>query len=431
MFGGSGSTGMSSPEWTSKMVIVALLITFFTPLFFTLFVPTIADETEDPYADQIAELEEQYYLSTGKKPTATTEVWGLKGIYTPFNGVKYSYSDDGWLYSDIIGTTTEDAYSPYQYSASNPDSYSTTDYKVMRMSNGLYYYIKAPSNDAGAIKVATQILEDHDNNPKTPPVFRGKYDYSDATLYTAVTMDWQHPSTIFFTTSDRHEVNGHYYYSYTGYRYSFSPLREFGMNINGNITQIQPNSTSLNLIWYKYATNNGIAGQLAINSQDQSVSYLSASDIVRNYNAEVYSSTFDMVFGAGITMHLTIRLDPYILSNASEPMSVEQCFNAGYWSVIVSSDAVASSSIQDSSYDFSLDNIFDTLKNLFTFKITEKYDIPGWEGILASLLITMPLYAVLIAVCLSNYYLLILVALLGVIQMIASGLQSVGNWWPF
>ena len=417
---GGGSTGMSSPEWTSKMVIVALLITFFTPLFFTLFVPTIADETEDPYAEQISELEEQYYLATGKKPTATTEVWGLKGIYTPFNGVKYAYSDDGWIYSERI-----DDYAPFQYTAQSSIGDAQTYYQVKRMDNGLYYYIVKPKVDAGEIVPATPIHADS-NNANSEII---GYDYKDATLYTAVSMDTQHPSTVFFTTTSKQEVNGHYYYNFTGYRYSFSPLRSFGMNVNGNVTMIEPNSTSLNLIWYQYATNHGIAGQLSINAQDQGVSYLSAGDIVRAYNPQIYSSTFDMVFGSGIPMHLTIRLDAYMMSQYA--MSVEECFNAGYWSVIVSSDAVASSSIQDSSYDFSLDNIFDTLVNLFTFKITEKYDIPGWEGTLASLLITMPLYAVLIAVCLSNYYLLIMVALLGVIQMVASGLQSVGDWWPF
>lgn len=417
---GGGSTGMSSPEWTSKMVIVALLITFFTPLFFTLFVPTIANETEDPYAEQISELEEQYYLATGNKPTATTEVWGLKGIFTPFNGTKYSYSDDGWIYSERI-----DEYSPFQYTAQSPTGDAQTYYKVKRMDNGLYYYIDKPKVDAGEIVPAKPIHKDS-NNVNSEII---GYDYKDATLYTAVSMDTQHPSTIFFTTTNKHEANGHYYYDFNGYRYSFSPLRSFGMNVNGNVTMVEPNSTSLNLIWYQYATNYGIAGQLAVNAQDQGVSYLSAGDIVRAYNPNVYSSTFDMVFGSGIPMHLTIRLDAYMMSQYA--MSVEECFNAGYWSVIVSSDAVASSSIQDASYDFSLDNIFDTLINLFTFKITEKYDIPGWEGTLASLLITMPLYAVLIAVCLSNYYLLIMVALLGVIQMVASGLQSVGDWWPF
>ena len=420
MLGGGGSTGMSSPEWTSKMVIVALLITFFTPLFFTLFVPTIADETEDPYAEQISELEEQYYLATGNKPTATTEVWGLKGIFTPFNGTKYSYSDDGWIYSERI-----DEYSPFQYTAQSPIGDAQTYYKVKRMGNGLYYYIEKPKVEAGEIVTVTAI--DKDSKDVNSEIIG--YDYKDATLYTAVSMDTQHPSTIFFTTTSKHEANGHYYYDFNGYRYSFSPLRSFGMNVNGNVAMVEPNSTSLNLIWYQYATNYGIAGQLAVNAQDQGVSYLSAGDIVRAYNPEVYSSTFDMVFGSGIPMHLTIRLDAYMMSQYA--MSVEECFNAGYWSVIVSSDAVASSSIQDSSYDFSLDNIFDTLINLFTFKITEKYDIPGWEGTLASLLITMPLYAVLIAVCLSNYYLLIMVALLGVIQMVASGLQSVGDWWPF
>lgn len=415
MLGGGGSTGISSPEWTSKMVIVALLIAFFTPLFFTLFVPTLDNSEENPYEQQIQELEEQYYLATGNKVTATTEVWALKGIYTPFNGMVYSYTDDGWIYSERI-----DEYTPYQYSVSAPGYDSNTGYTVKRMDNGLYYYTSKPANDAGEIVVAT----------KTD----GVWDYTNATLYSAVSMDNQHCSTVFFTTTDRQEVNGHYYYRYTGYRYSFSPLESFGMDVNGTLTKIEPNSTSLNLIWYQYATNNGIAGQLAINAQDQGVSYLSARDIISKYNPEIYSSTFDMTFGAGINMHLTIRIDAYMLSQYG--YSVEQAFNAGYWSVIVSSDAVASSAIQDSSYDFSLDNIFATLINLFTFRITDQYDIPGWEGVLASLLITMPLYACLIAICISNYYLLIAVSFVGIFQVIGTAIASIGNalggnWWPF
>lgn len=425
MLANGGSTGMSSPEWTSKMVIVALLIVFFTPLFFSIFAPTYMQNEEDAYADQISALEEEYYLATGNKVTATTEVWGLKGIYTPFDGHVYGYTDDGWIYSERI-----DEYAPYQYSASAIGSDSDTYYSVKRMDNGLYYYVTAPANNAGDIVPATPIYEDPDDN--TTAIVG--WDYKNATLYTAVSMDSNHPSTIFFTPSSKQEINGHYYYNFNGYRYSFSPLRVFGLNVDGNMTMIQPNSTSLNLIWYQYATNSGIAGQLAINQQDQGVSYLSASDIVRAYNPNIYSATFDMTFGSGIPMHLTIRLDPYMMSQGDmngNIMSVEQAYNAGYWSVIVSSDAVATSSIQDTSYDLSLDNIFETLINLFTFRITEQYDIPGWEGTIASLFVTMPLYAVLLAVCISNYYLLILVALMGVIQGLVSGLQSVGDWWPF
>lgn len=426
MLANGGSTGMSSPEWTSKMVIVALLIVFFTPLFFSIFAPAHMQDSEDPYADQIHALEQEYYLATGNKITASQEVWGLKGIYTAFDGGTYGYTDDGWIYSERI-----DNYAPSQYSASAIGSDSQTYYSVKRMDNGLYYYVTAPANNAGDIVPATPIYRVENNVPTDEII---GWDYKNATLYTAVSMDKDHPSTIFFTPSSKQTINGHYYYNFNGYRYSFSPLREFGMNVDGNMTMIQPNSTSLNLIWYQYATNSGIAGQLAINAQDQGVSYLSASDIVRAYNPSVFSSTFDMTFGSGIPMHLTIRLDPYMMSQGDtngQIMSVEQAYNAGYWSVIVSSDAVASSSIQDTSYDLSLDNIFETLINLFTFRITEQYDIPGWLGTVASLLITMPLYAVLIAVCISNYYLLILVALMGVVQTLVAGIQSVGDWWPF
>ena len=381
------STGGGSMETVLKWVVMTLLILFLVPTFFTLFVPQ--HETADPYEQQIAELEQAYYLSSGRVVTATTEVWGLTGIYTPYQSYSYGITEDGWIYGSRLGN-----YSPYQYSK---EAGAVPNYLVKYdTSDGLYHYEETPIN---------------------------RIDIQKGDLYTEVSMDNKSISEIFFTPEGKTTTNEGYYYEYTGNRYAFQPLRPYTAQIGGIDTEVVPKSTSLSLIWYQYSTLSGIAGQLTISGNDSGLSYLNADDIVNKFNASSFSSTFDMTFN-NIAMHLTIRLDPDRISTG---MSPKDCFDNGYWSVIVSSDAVATSKLNDASYDFNPNNIFDTLIKLFTFRITEEYNIDGWMGTLASLMITMPLYACLLAIAVEYPTMLILVAILGVIQALTSVLSK----WHF
>ena len=108
-------------------------------------------------------------------------------------------------------------------------------------------------------------------------------------------------------------------------------------------------------------------------------------------------------------------------------MTPKTAYDNGYWSVMVTSDAIASSNINNASYEFNFDNVFQTLIDLLTFDIAKDYDIPGWEATIASLLVTMPLWAALISLAIANYYILIGVALLAAVQ----SLNSLTSWWPF
>lgn len=383
-----GSTGYSTPEWTAKMIIYCLVIMILAPVLFMLFVPAVTDG--DTYREEIADLEEEYYNQTGNKVTATTEVWALTGIYTPYVGSTYGYTDDGWVYGERVVNN-----SPSQYVGSN-------GYSVRLMDNGLYYYTAVPANDL------THTAATYAN---------GTWDYSDASLYTAVTMDNSYKSTIFFTETGKSETaDGHYYYQYNGYRYAFQPLRSYQTESGDEIITVQANSSSLSLLWYQYSSYSGIAGQLSISGSDQGLSYITAADITKAFNSATYTSTFDMTFN-NIKMHLSIHMD---IERINSGLSAAECYNAGFWSVVVSSDAVASSQINDSSYDFSIDNIFQTLIDMFSFRLTDDYDISGWEATIVSVLFALPFYAILIALALQNYYLLIGVALIGLIQSLSS-----------
>lgn len=375
--------GTTDTGFVVKVIVFALLLMFLVPLFFSLFIPQVDNGEDTKYADQIHQLENEYYLSTGRTVTATTETWALTGIYEPFYGSSYGITDDGWIYGARVVN-----YSPEQYtnnlSVSGPNFRYAVQYR-----DGLYYYTEVDNKDLS---------------------------HKVGDLYTAVAMDNAHTSDVFFTPGGKTTTDKGYYYDYSGYRYAFQPLRPYHTYIGGVDTEVEPNSTSLSLIWYQYSSLNGIAGQLTISGSDTGLSYLSSADILREFNQTTYSSTFDLTFN-NVAMHLTIRLDPIRIA---EGKSVETCYNQGWWSVVVSSDAIVTSSLNDASYDFNPNNVFDTLIKLLTFRIAEDYDIEGWQGTIASLIVTMPLYACLIALALIYPQSLILVAILGAIQAIVS-----------
>lgn len=389
-----GSTGRSAPEYTTKLFVMALLLAVLTPLMFSLFVPSSG---ADMYEEEINQLEENYYNSTGTHITSNREIWPLVGVFTAYgtNGDRYGTTPDGWIYGDKVET-----YRPIQYQAD-----ADTDYTVKLMDNGLYYYTTVANND---LTHTAATLEN------------GVYDYSNASVYSSVVMDNAHKSDVFFTPEGKTETAEGFYYSFSGYRYAFSPIRGYTLDNGGQEVEIQPFSSSLSLIWYQYQSLNGLAGMLSLQGSDQGLSYLTGQDILRQFNSATYSSTFDMTFN-NIAMHLTISLDP---AKITAGMTPDQAYNAGYWSVVVSSDSVASANVGNASYNLSIDNIWHTMVDLFTFNLANDYDIEGWEATIASLIVTMPLYAALLSLALSNYYILIGVALLGAIQ-------TATNWWPF
>lgn len=398
---GGNSGGGNATEY--KLIAFALTIIVFTPIMFTLFVPQI-DDRDVAWEDEIKSIEQQYYNQTGTTSNAEKNIWTLTGIYTPYEGGTFGYTDDGWMFGTKI-----------RYNA--PSQYSSTlafpgKLEATQADNGLWYYTSVPENMTG-ITVA-------------PTDSAGKITSTNgATVYSNVSFDRSHKSDVFFTSSTKTETDGHYYYNFSGYRYVFQPLSDYKTLAGGNTVQVKATSTSLSLIWYEYATLSGIAGQLAISGSDYGVSYLTSADIVRAFNSSNYTSTFDMTFNS-VQMHLAIRLDP---SRLSAGYTIEQCYNQGFWSVMVYSDAVAES-MSSPSYEFSASNILDTLISLFTFKIADEYDIDGWLGLFASMMVTAPLYIALLYVCINHPELWALVLILAAIQAIVSVIDKVGDWWP-
>lgn len=363
--GGGGSS--------SSLAYGLLLFSTVTMVALSLFIPVFLPSHNMEDNPTLSELERQYYDFTESTPTSEA-IWGLKGVFTSYgyddNGepsTNWGYTEDGWLYGQRVVN-----YTPSQYS-DNSDAYRA----YYNSDNGLYYYSETSTT-----------VNQHSAND----------------LYGSVVMDVGKKSDIFFTNSGKVQDGDFYYYKFNGYRYSFSPLASYkAVGTDGGLIDVSPSSSSLSLIWYDWLGNSGLSGQLIITAGDGSgndygVAYLTSAEIVSAFNSDTSTSRFEMKFN-GISMSIHIRLDPRMLSSG---LNVEQCYNMGYWSVMVSSKSADVGSMANADYSFNPTEVFQTMINLLTFK-TSDYGLTGLSGLLASFIIVIPLAIGLIVVGMEHY----------------------------
>lgn len=387
-----GVLGGVDSDFTFKMIIFAVAILFILPTLMSVYAGGQAEADEN-----VEDLLDDYYDFTGTNAVSES-VWALTGIYTPYTGTTtYGYTDDGWLYGSVVGEGTG-TYTPDQYVGTNQS------YSVQRGDDGLYRYV-------------TDEIKGDDGESQNPPQYETTADgHTNGDLYTSVSFDRSHKSDIFFTEAGKVESGDFFYYEYTGYRYSFQPLANYNAeDSEGNPVPVVANTTSLSLIWYEYYGSSGISGQLILSGSDGGVAYLTAQQIVTAFSSTTSTATFNMTFN-NVDMRVHIRIDPYYLSQG---FSIEECYNLGYWSVMVSSLSTDIDAYNTTEYSFNIYNIFETLIDLFTFD-TADYGINGTMGTIASLVLVVPLYAALIVIGMNFYPALILAGVLAAIQAIAS-----------
>lgn len=360
-FGGGGDN-----RFSYKMIIFAMAVMFLFPTTLSIFTDTDSEVNQEAFLDE-------YYKFTGNHPTREA-VWALTGIYTPYFEGSYGYTDDGWLYGGIIGST-----SPYQ-----PTQYVGTNYGgPVQLEGGLYKYTKA--TDDG---------------------------HSVGDVYTAVTMDANNKSNVFFTPGGKVEQGSFFYYDYTGYRYAFQPLANYSaQGSNGQAVPVVATTTSLSLIWYEFYGASGISGQLVLSGSDSGVAYITAQEIITAFNSVTSTAKFGMTFN-GIEMNVYIRLNPAYIAQG---MDIQQCYNYGAWEILITSLSTDSNAYTQADYSMNVSEIWKTLIDLFTFN-TADYGLSGWLATLASLVMVVPLYAALLSIGMTFYPALIMAGILAVFQ---------------
>lgn len=371
--------GGGDSAFTYKLLLVAVAMTFLLPVFISTF--HVVTEEEDPRtAELLEEALEGYSNFTGNGPTMANEsIWILNGIYRPYlgGGDNYLYTTDGWLAGEVLYN-----YSPSQYVGNEA-------YSLSRSPEKFYTYNSAT------------------------------YDgHSAGDMYTSVTMDVTEKSNIFFTTAGKVSSGDHFYYEYSGLRYSFVPLTStYSYDADGNIIESNPSTSSLSLIWYDFVGNSGLSGNLIISAgDDRGVAYITAQDIIEAFDTTVNTAKFTLDF-SGVPMNIYIRIDP---AHTSLNQSIEYCYNMGYWSVMVTSPSVDVRDYTSADVSFNVYSVFDTAMDLLTFDLDD-YDLTDMSKTIASIAFVLPLYLALIVVGLNHYPVLLVAGILAVIQGWSSG----------
>lgn len=391
------ASGGGNAEWTNVTIFMCLAIAFLMPFVTSIFLPNQFNE------DDVNNLFDDYYEMTGQQAQTKTAIWPLVGIYTPvIEGESSLTTPDGWMAGSIIRE-----YSPSQFQGT-PESYT-----VYQDDNGIYRY---RYNSA-------------DYNEQTGTGHRGTWQWDETTnqyvksdtpgdIYSAVAFDMQHTSNIFFTESQRTMMGDNFYFNFSGYRYSFSPISDYTtLDQNGDRVPVIATSTSLSLVFYQWYSQSGISGQIILSGSgpDGGVAYINSANILSAFNSVTNSASFEMVFNGGITMNITVRLSPTFLST----YSVQDAFNLGYWSVMVTSLSADANAYVGTDNALNPMKVLDVAAKLFTFDWSG-YNLSDSVSMLVTVLFSMFLYAGLITLCLEYNYLWILVGILAAVQSLTS-----------
>lgn len=388
--------GGGDSAFTYKILVFSMVIVLMLPVMLNIYAPNAAIDVDKE------ELFDGYERFTGQQASTKESIWVLTGIYTPYDGdSQYGYTEDGWLYSSRISS-----YTPSQI-ASTP-----SDYTVYRDTDGVYRYYTDSSdyNENTGTGHRGTFVWDADS---------GQYVKRDqlGELYTSVQFDREQQSSMFFTDNMKviDEDNKHFYFDYTGYRYAFQPIADYHTkDADGEIIPVVATTTSLSLIWYSYYTYNGIAGQLILSGSDSGVAYLTSENILSAFNSTTSTARFNMTFN-GVDMNVYIKIDPFYLSNG---YTVKQCYDMGYWSVMVTSLSTDSDAYTGTDYSLNPANILQTVIDIMTFNYAD-YGIPAIWGALCTILFCLPLYAGLLTLCLDHAYLWVIMGILAAIQSLS------------
>lgn len=423
---------MGEQTFIQRWVIVSIFVIFLMPVMIGMFFPKEMGTGEyfNTYAsdDTLNEMSDSYFAFTEGKGSTTEMPWTLTGVYTPFNilenGGSYRYTQDGWIYGTLVKE-----YTPSQYNVIN-----TTDQYPARTYESRYRVIYQDEKDGSHVyryqNTASGTLPSMDLDNDTT-----QDGHIDGDLYTYVTMDVNQQSDIFFTSSLKQTNNQYFYYEYTGYRYAFQPLSDYYIRgTNGQPIKTNAVNTSLSLIWYNFVGQSGISGQLVLTGSDSGVDYITASEIVTAFNSINNTAKFTMNFN-GCDMNIYIRINPYY---TSQGWSVEDCYNNGWWSIMVSSVTADMSAYTTPSNPINIEKIWDTLMDLFMFNMKD-YPMSPIMQVFTSLVITVVLYSTLLAMAAHNPKLLIIVAVIALIQTITAFINGldldfnfdVSDWIPW
>lgn len=380
--------GVANASFIKKSLLFSIMSMF---LLASLLAVMLPEQHSGGMQKELDTLTADYYNITGSNPVSE-EVWALSGIYTPYGtdadgqpSTRWGVTPDGWLYGSMART-----YPPSQLR--NLDDGKEAYTVTYDDDTGLYYYTAAGDNLSESISLG---------DPEDPQT---------GTLYTQVAFEPTKRSELFFTPGGRVDDDKGSYYQFTGYRYTFSPLRDYQA---AEGVRVDRTTTSLSMVWYSAPGAEGVVSQLMLSGSDSGVAYITGKSIRDSLDPASLAAKFDLVFN-GVDMHVYIRLNPWAINQG---MSVETCYSLGYWTVMVTSPSITSDTSGFTLSAFSPDRVFEIIIGLLTFE-TSHFGLTGVAATLCSVFFTISMYTSLLAIGIENLPVLILTGILAVIQSI-------------
>lgn len=349
-----------------KIAIFCIAMSMISTAFITVYVSGSSDydyDTISTYRSQLAD------FSGGQ--LVNDNPWVLKGVYTPFtpgtipdSDIPNHIEDDngqsiGWLYGEKITT------------------YAYLD-QVAR--------IKLDPNQK-----SNQLLTV--GNPTEYQYASGKEWWAGGNDYGIDLSGIGHWVANLFGTDPGGDYGVIYStaaannWNYTGYRYVFDPVLPFsneGSSKDGR----------LSLVWYQIPNDTGLSGALEIYGSDKSnnqikLGTISASEIITAFRSTTgYVQVFDFDF-EGTHLNLTIQFDPTVYNSYN---SLQQAWDAGSWSMAISSASAGNFFDVDNSNAFNATagSMLDTFIDIYTFQYPH-FQNNSWAEFLLWMLVGLPM----------------------------------------
>ena len=343
-------------------------------LVLTMCIPYMAPDYEAQDYESLYAARQDVQAFTGASMTNKAP-WALTGIYTPYESGNLAdhVTDSGWLYGQSIT------------SSNNPDNSVSAGYL------GKYSGIKLDPNQKSAMPLSQGETLSYTVQSDMKWYYHAALRDGQQTNYIFKFLDWLGADVDPWIYSDVPAPT----WTYTGYRYEFSPLTK----ISTDGSTVAGQDARLSVVWYSeyldaYGVGSeGLSGGLVLmNSKTNAIiANITMDEIVSDYNlSSQYSTAYRLDFD-GVQIDFNIRFDPDQIAAGTKTLS--ELWTTGAWSMAVT--AISAGNLMDISSSTSLStsvgSILETYQQIFTLDLP---NVPTTWSIVLWILCILPLEVV-------------------------------------
>lgn len=363
---------MSDDRLQVGVIVFSLTIS----LVISMCIPILAPDYEVQDYETLYSARQEVQSFTGASMTNQAP-WELTGIFTPYESgaAEDHVTDSGWLYGESItvannpdNSVSVNSLNKYSAIRLDPNQKSSTP-----LGQGESVYTTEP------VGIKTWYKANLKNGSQTNNLFKF--------------LDWLGADVdpYVYDTIERPT------WSYTGYRYEFTPLTK----ISTDGTTLSAQDARLSVVWYSeyldaYGVGSeGLSGGLVLmNSKTNAIiANITMDEIIGGYvMGSMYSTSYRLDFN-GTAIDFNIRFDPDQLEAGT--FTLDELWTQGYWTMAVT--AVSAANFMDiagsTTLSTSVGSILDTYSSIFTLDLP---NVPTTWSIVLWIVCILPLEVALL-----------------------------------